>query len=63
MDASVIWFESWVASPGARARLFLLLVKSRINVRIRRNCNGLFILNNDHVRIAGGFVRSILAVR
>ena len=43
-------------------RLFFPLVKSRINARIRRNSNRLFILYNDHIVIEVGFVRIIFAI-
>jgi hypothetical protein len=41
--------------------MFLPLVKSRINARIRHNGNGIFILKNDHVLTAVGFGRRIFA--
>ena len=43
-------------------RLFLPLVKSQINGRIRRNSNGLFILYDDHIFVEVGFVRIIFAI-
>jgi hypothetical protein len=43
--------------------LFLVsLVKSRIHARIRRNCNRISILRNDHVSMKVGFVRNIFAL-
>jgi hypothetical protein len=47
----------------AAARLVLSVVKSRINARIRRNCNWILILSNEHRLTVIGFGRSILAVR
>jgi len=44
------------------ARRLVPLVKWRVNARIRRNCNGVFILNNDHVIIAVGFARRIFGI-
>ena len=38
------------------------LVKSSINPRIRRNSNGIFILDNDHSMVVFGFVRITFAV-
>ena len=43
-------------------RLFLRLVKSRIDARIGHNSNVFFILYNDRAFIEFGFVRIILAI-
>ena len=40
--------------------MFLTIVKSRINARIRRNSNRIFILYKDHIFVEVGFVRIIL---
>ncbi|MFI5459261.1 MAG: hypothetical protein ACHRXM_27875, partial [Isosphaerales bacterium] len=53
--------QAWLFSLGSPG-LFFPLVKSRINARIRRNSNRLFILYNDHSFIEFGFVRLIFAV-
>ena len=47
--------------PLALPSVFLTVVKSRINARIRRNSNGIFILCTDDIFVEVGFVRIISA--